>query len=497
MSSKIIVTYKSDKTGEAKTLTDWAKSSGISFNTLYHRVKKQKLSIDEAIEASNAVSPMDSITDPESGETHSCKEWSEILGIPENRIYKRIVKYKWPVAKALYAKRFETPNRKQRPKSSYTHIDLTGEKYGYLTVLRRADEDYVCNCHGKPKTEWKWLCECDCGNIVSVVQHHLRNGHCTSCGCMNTNNFIDMTGKRVGHLTVIARDFDRIINGERVVYWKCLCDCGFMTSAQGKELRNGHRSSCGCGINSRKHGMYKTRIYRIYRGMISRCTNENIDCYARYGGRGITVCEDWIDKDNGFTNFYKWAMDNGYDDTLSIDRRDNDDGYYPSNCRWVDMKTQANNRRSNVKITYHGITKTATEWAEELGVHSETLLARHNKGWSDEDIIDIPVGDYINKITSSFGETHTIAEWSEISGLSKRIIYERIFRLNWPVDSAISLSSTNIHIYDHISPAVVYAMQHSSYIIPPIPHAMYYVDILGRYYTPEEWDSHQAIAYDD
>ena len=167
---KEVKMYTSKKTGETKSLNDWSKSTGISISTLFCRVKRG-MNIDEAIGESFKESMYDAITDPITGETHSLIEWSNITGVPVNTLRNRIKKYKWPIDKALHAKRYESVMRKPRPKSSYKHIDLTGRRFGHLVVLRRADTDYVCMCNGKEKSEWKWLCRCDCDNTVEVIQH--------------------------------------------------------------------------------------------------------------------------------------------------------------------------------------------------------------------------------------------------------------------------------------------------------------------------------------
>ena len=498
MPEKKIVSYISEKTGEAKTLSEWSKFSGISSSTLFCRLKRG-MNIDEAIAASSKQNPIKKIiTDPKSGETHSVEEWAEITGRPAATIYNRIYRYKWSVEQALYGEKTKVSIR---PKETYDHIDLTGRKFGKLTVLRRADEDYEFTSKGKPKTEWKWVCQCDCENhtIVEVIQHNLLNGHTKNCGCSNPNAFIDMTGKKFGHLTVLGRAPDKFSSsGEKIINWYCKCDCGNedIVVVNGRNLRNGHTTSCGCRIGNPKHGMHGTRIYNIYRGMVRRCYNQNDKYYYRYGGRGIYICDEWYGYGDGFINFYNWSMSHGYLDDLTIDRIDNDGPYAPWNCRWATMKTQCNNRSNNDYITYNGVTMTSSEWAEKLGVNSATLIARHNKGWSDEDVIEIPINYLINKVSSSSGETHTIAEWSAICGINKGTLYDRIFRYNWTVDNAIVVGSTNPYIYNYIDPRVAYAMQHPGYIAPLIPPAMYYVDILGRYYTPEEWNAHQAVFFD-
>lgn len=505
--AKEIITYTSEKSGKSKTLTEWAKSIGISPSTLHCRLKRG-MSIDDALDASinPKGTPYDSVTDPVSGETHSLKEWAEIRNMSYETLYNRIAKYKWPIEKVLYGEKFESVKRKPRPKSSYKHLDLTGMTFGHLTVIRRADTDYQCMCHGKPKYEWKWLCECDCEdhNRVEVVQHNLLNGHCTSCGCRNTNNLIDMSGMTFGHLTVIRRAPDKIVSGEKVAHWYCKCDCGNpeLVSVSGHNLRNGHTISCGCKIGGVTHGKKHTRIYGIYGGIIQRCKNKNDARYANYGGRGIYICDEWDGYGDGFVRFYNWSLDNGYSDDLTIDRIDNDGPYAPWNCRWATMETQANNKRTNIHITYNGETLTATQWARILGVNPATIIARYNKGWDDKDIIETPINYYIKIVTCSSGESHTLEEWAAITGINSKTLYDRIFRLNWPVDTALTSGAMNQNIYTHLGygnypyqvPTIQFGNQrvYSQNLI----QAISYVDILGNFYTPEEWDAQQAIFFE-
>ncbi len=138
-----------------------------------------------------------------------------------------------------------------------------------------------------------------------------------------------------------------------------------------------------------KHGMYGTRIYRIWAAMKRRCLNPNYHEYHLYGGRGIKVCNEWL----GFVEFYKWAMNNGYKDDLSIDRINQDGNYEPNNCRWETCKRQANNRRSNLTIEYQGQTKPLKQWAEDLGLNYKMLYKRFKLGWEPEDAFNIPSGD--------------------------------------------------------------------------------------------------------
>lgn len=160
---------------------------------------------------------------------------------------------------------------------------------------------------------------------------------------MNNTKLIDLTGQKFGRLTVVERH--GVKDGHAA--WLCKCDCGNTTVVNGRNLRNGRTTSCGCYhkeilINrSKTHGMSKTRLYRIWHNMKNRCFYTKDKHFNDYGGRGITVCDEWK---NDFESFKKWSLSNGYSDELTIDRINNDGNYEPSNCRWVTMKEQCKNR---------------------------------------------------------------------------------------------------------------------------------------------------------
>lgn len=197
----------------------------------------------------------------------------------------------------------------------------------------------------------------------------------------------DLTGQRFGKLTVLS--FAGL--GKRgLALWNCKCDCGNEITVYGIYMRNGSTKSCGClaidvlKSRSKTHGMSKTRLYGIWNGIKSRCNNPRRKKYPDYGGRGIKVCEKW---EKSFEAFRDWSMANGYADDLTIDRIDINGDYCPDNCRWVTTQQQANNRRSNIHLTYHGETHNLTEWSSITGIPMATIRRRIELGWSHEEAL--------------------------------------------------------------------------------------------------------------
>lgn len=200
------------------------------------------------------------------------------------------------------------------------------------------------------------------------------------------SRFIDLTGQKFGKLTVIKRDTTR-----KTVMWLCKCDCGNVKSVRPYDLKSGATKSCGCYMKeiNTKHGFSQTRIYNIWKGIIRRCTCPKDKDYARYGAVGKGVCSEWLG-DDGAKRFIEWAVAHGYSDGLTIDRIDNSKGYNPENCHWVDVKSQANNRKNNRLITYNGETHTVQEWAEIKGIKHSCLLYRLNH-WGVEKSLETAV----------------------------------------------------------------------------------------------------------
>lgn len=216
-------------------------------------------------------------------------------------------------------------------------VDLTGQQFGRLTVV---------SFHHSDKRRSFWLCRCSCGNDCIVSANDLRRGGKRSCGCLQketqANNvrgarrhFEDLTGRRFGRLVV--KSCEGVKKGVR--WWKCLCDCGKEKTVKTISLVSGSTRSCGCLARElasgrmKKHGLFGTRIYTIWNDMIQRCTNPKEATYEQYGRRGITVCQLWRD----VNKFKEWALNSGYDDSLTIDRIDPKLSYFPGNCRWIPL----------------------------------------------------------------------------------------------------------------------------------------------------------------
>jgi len=203
----------------------------------------------------------------------------------------------------------------------------------------------------------------------------------------NISKYEKMVGKKYGMLTVISLCGEDKNNHMKV---KCKCDCGNETIKLAYMVLQGHTGSCGCNKYkpmikaSTKHGKRFTRIYRTWGNMKTRCYNKNSSFYNVYGGRDIRVCHEW--KSN-FISFYNWAISNGYSDDLTIDRINNNGNYEPNNCRWATNIKQANNRRNNVFVSFHGEKMTVSEISRKYGLKSSTLYGRIRRGIEIESYI--------------------------------------------------------------------------------------------------------------
>jgi len=211
---------------------------------------------------------------------------------------------------------------------------------------------------------------------------------------------IDLTGQKFGRLTVISRGEN---DSHGTARWLCLCECGNIKLIRGDKLRHNEIMSCGCyqaelrksteraeNISKAKtrHGMSNTKLYYVYNNMIRRCYSPNNERYNNYGDRGIIVCNEWR---NNIDSFFEWAIATGYTDGLTLDRINVNGNYCPENCRWASQKVQANNRTSNAYITHNGETHTIAEWSDITGLSPKLLYQRKRLGWDDSRILTEPV----------------------------------------------------------------------------------------------------------
>lgn len=261
--------------------------------------------------------------------------------------------------------------------------DFTGERYGKLLVLGYAGK--------APDGHSMWRCKCDCGNEKVLRSNNLQ--HSKSCGCVTSApSPATMIGKTFGNLTVVGRVRNNKWND---AVWECICVCGRVSYRRTTELNRGISTDCGHHSKEKVHKKHgdashkrQARLYRIYHDMIRRCEKPYRDDYERYGGRGISVCEEWR---NSYEAFRSWSLENGYSEDLTIDRIDVNGNYSPENCKWSTCTEQANNKRNNHIVEYHGERYTLAELGRIVGVPGYVLGARIRLGWDIERAVSTPV----------------------------------------------------------------------------------------------------------
>ena len=194
-------------------------------------------------------------------------------------------------------------------------------------------------------------------------------------------------GSKFGYLTIksIYKDYS---SGRERVFANCICDCGNEKTTRFDWLKTSTTISCGCKryVNrQKKHGCSKTRLYSIWRGMKDRCFNSHNPEYKHYGGRGITVCNEWLD----FSSFKEWAESNGYANKLTIERIDFNGNYCKDNCKWIPLSEQLKNTSRTVFITFKGETLCAKDWSKRFGLPSNSVIRRYRKGLPLEEVFKL------------------------------------------------------------------------------------------------------------
>ena len=321
----------------------------------------------------------------------------------------------------------------KRVRVNFDPSNIINERYGRLVVVKFYHDEYVPRSDGKMQVHHVVECKCDCGKTKLANYDALRRGNLLSCGCLHTDastktclsrakfNPNNVVGETYGRLTVIGFDHDESEfqyvkpNGKPKTvqrhYVKVQCECGNVFIASYKLLRSGKLLSCGClrheMLVSRNttHGLLSdplmATLYRnVYTQMIRRCYNESCAAYKNYGGRGISICDEWytpgVKGNPGFVNFSNWAMSNGYKhepdansiNIWSIDRIKVDGNYCPDNCRWATREEQANNKRNNITlIDITGEEIPRGEFSSKYGLDNKITIGRYNAGWSMEALL--------------------------------------------------------------------------------------------------------------
>lgn len=296
--------------------------------------------------------------------------------------------------------------RKERPsKSSQSKAkDMTGLRFGMLLVVERGENT--------PKGQAQWWCQCDCEEMKLVEGASLRNGNSTSCGCKRSQTIkakpspaINLVGHKYGKLMVLRRG----PNDKKKVQWWCLCECGNTALKKGDSLKRDVVKSCGClelanrlkNCSKRKikHGLYKHPLYLKFQGMVARCYNIKAKGYHRYGGRGITVCDEWLESQE---KFIKWALENGWkkDANLSVDRIDNDGNYCPKNCRIIGFAENTVKRFTDKEqgLVVAGVSINIREHCRTAEVSPETVKKLLRAGYSNDCIIRYGKLEHFQKI---------------------------------------------------------------------------------------------------
>lgn len=254
-------------------------------------------------------------------------------------------------------------------------------------------------------------------------------------------------GEKFGKWIVVGAVFRQTKKIDGAVEWfvPCRCECGTYRAVRVAQLRSGHSSSCGecVGVNADSK-----RLYNIWRGMLARCYRNDWDTsYADYGGRGITVCDEWRDN---FKAFRQWALSHGYANKLQCDRINNDLGYSPDNCRWVTNDVNQRNRRGLHLITAFGETRCLMDWVKDsrCTVSFSGLKTRLKMGMSPEEAITAPSQRpedrrWLSKQITALGETKSVAAWERDlrCPVSRRCITRRLSE-GWDQAAAVLTPAT-------------------------------------------------------
>lgn len=251
----------------------------------------------------------------------------------------------------------------------------------------------------------------------------------------NRNNDPKYIGQKYGRLTVVG--FEKKTGKSRGWNWIVKCDCGNKKVVSAQDVKAGKTKSCGCyhdeciAKRARKfeHGVYENRrLYRIYNGVKRRCYTKTEARYKDYGGRGITMCDEWLNEDCGFDKFVEWAISNGYGDDLTLERKDVNGNYSPENCEWITLSDQTKNKRETLWVDYHGEHIRLIELCKREGVLYDTVHDRiYRRKWTVERAVDQKVNHDVSLMRKC-----------KDLGLNYGTVRDRIVRLGWTEERALN-----------------------------------------------------------
>lgn len=247
---------------------------------------------------------------------------------------------------------------------------------------------------------------------------------------MNTQK-IDLTGRRFGRWTVL----EQAEPGKGyTTRWLCECDCGTIRTVDGQLLRSGRSRSCGCLQDERQIQLPNSRMNKsdrlraIYISIRSACENPKDPKYPKFGERGIKVCQEWV---GSFDTFRTWSEENGYDSEAFLLRYDVSQGFSPYNSKWAHSERERQGRKGRYMIPANGETHSLAEWSRITGISPSTIDGRLKSGYTPEEAVSPakkPKGRKPSIMLTANGETHSLAEWSRITGLNRSSIEERLLR---------------------------------------------------------------------
>lgn len=274
--------------------------------------------------------------------------------------------------------------------------DITGEKFGRLTAIKFIRRE---------KNKYYWIFKCNCGKEKIINKYQVINGVSKSCGC---DNIKDITGQKFGMLTAVKFSKKKKTGGRNRYYWEFVCDCGekVVRRVDGVTSNNHHKNkSCGCfvnevcrkmGLNKFKHGMSRSPFYNKWKHLIERCYNKKNKRYSSYGGRGIKVCDRWLEKfenfrDDMYESYLKHVEKDSKSQT-SIERVDVDGMYSPENCIWIPMKDQCDNKTTTHYLEWNGKRMNIRQWEKYLGFKRGVISTRiNNYNWSIQKALETPL----------------------------------------------------------------------------------------------------------